>query len=165
MLTAFIFFHLPARLHLLHAEFGRLRRRLLDVAGHQVDFGLAQFTRSAPVGHAGRRAVVDEYLQICRAAFQRDVGCEGLAGGAFAQHPVAACTALEIDLPGAVELGLAHRRRLGIDVLVHVFRGHGRAARLVLEFLLAHAGFVGVLFLLVFVCARREIRKRQSNAG
>jgi hypothetical protein len=37
-----------------------------------------------------------------------------LAGGALAQHAVAAGAAVEVDLPAGIEFGLAHRRGVGI---------------------------------------------------
>ena len=110
-----------------------MRRRLLDVARHQVDFGVGELARGAPVRHAGRRAVLDEHLQVLGALGERDVGRQRLAGRALAQHAVAAGAALEVDLPRLVELGLRHRRRLRIDVLVHLDARERRAARLVLE--------------------------------
>ena len=125
---------LPRRLHLLHAEFRRRGRRLLDVARHQVHVGVGEIARRAPVRHAGRRAVLDEDLQVLGALVDRDVGRERLAGRALAQHAVAAGAALEVDLPRLVELGLRHRRRLRIDVLVHVDARERRAARLVRRF-------------------------------
>ncbi len=123
----------PARLHLLHAEFGRRGRLLLDVARHQVHLGGGQLAGRAPVRHAGGRAVADEHLEVLGALRQRDVGRERLAGGALAQHAVASRAALEVDLLAALEFGLGHRRRLRIDALVHLLLAQRRAARLVLD--------------------------------
>ena len=115
--------HLPGRLHLLHAELGRHRRLVLQKARHDVDVLVRQFAGAAPVRHAGRRAVVDEHLEVVGAARLGDVRGERLAGGALPQHAVAAGAALEVDLLGARELLRGHRRGLRAD---HV----GRFARL-----------------------------------
>ena len=60
--------HLPALLHVGEAPLGRLRRRLLHVARHQIDLGGRELARRAPVRHAGRGAVIDEHLQVLGAA-------------------------------------------------------------------------------------------------
>jgi hypothetical protein len=79
-------------------------------SGHDVHFFLREFARLAPARHAGGGALVDEYLQVFRALLLRDVGSQRLAGGALAQHAVAAGAALEVDLLRAVELGQGHGR-------------------------------------------------------
>ena len=112
-------------------EFRRGGRLLLDVARHQVHILLAHLTRGLPVGHAGRAAVGDEDLQVVGALAQGDVGRQRLAGGPLAQHAVTAGAALEIDLAGAGELRLGHRRRFGVEVLVHFLGGQWRATGLV----------------------------------
>src|SRR5690606_8349607 len=76
-------------------------------------------------------AVLDEGLEDFGAALERDVGRERLAGGALAQHAVAARAALEVDLARLVELRLGHRRGLRVDVLVHLLTGPRRTACLV----------------------------------
>ena len=144
---------LPRFLHVRHAEFRRLRRRLLDVARHQVDLFGVQLARSTPVRHTGRRTVLDEHLQVLRAALEHQVGRERLARGALAQHTVATGTALEIDLTRGIEFFLGHRRRLGVDVLVHLDIRQRRATRLVLPF-----GFTDV-----FVALRKRHRHRQRQ--
>ncbi len=125
--------HAPGRLHLRQAELGRLGRRLLHVARHHVDLVVVQLARSAPVGHARGRAVLDEDLEVVGSLVDGDVGREGLAGGALPQHAVAACAALEKDLAGVVELRLRHGRRLGVDVLVHRDILHRRGTCLVAD--------------------------------
>jgi hypothetical protein len=62
------------------------------------------------------------------------VGGQGFAGGALAQHAVTTGAALEVDFLGLFELGLGHRRCLGVDVLVHVHLAQRRIAGLVLHF-------------------------------
>ena len=125
--------HLPARLDLLHAELGRLRRLVLQVARHQVDLLGRQLAGLAPVRHAGRRAQVDEHLQVLGALLLRDVRGQRLAGGALAQHAVAAGAALEVDLLRLLELGLGHVRRARRHEDLHAFRARGRRRALVLE--------------------------------
>jgi hypothetical protein len=105
---------LPGLLHLLQAEFGWLRRILLDVAGHQIHVSFGHFARGQPVGHASGRAVGNEDLQVIGALAQRDIRGQRLAGGALAQHAVATGATLEIDLAGTVKLGLRHLGRFGV---------------------------------------------------
>ena len=54
----------PRCLHLLHAELRRLRRLVLHVARHQIHLLGAELAGLAPARHAGRRALVDEGLEI-----------------------------------------------------------------------------------------------------
>ncbi len=124
---------LPGALHVGHAPLRRGRRVLLDVARHQVDLGLGELTRGLPVRHARRRAVGDEDLEVVGALVERDVRRQRLAGGALAQHAVAASAALEVDLPCLVELGLRHRRRLRVGRLVHRLVGQRRGTGLVFQ--------------------------------
>ena len=128
--------HFPGRLHLRHAVFGRLRRRLLHVARHEVDLFVGKLARSAPIGHPRRRAVLDEDLQVLGAFLQSDVRREWLARGPLAQHAVTTGAPFEIDLAPFLELRLGHRRRFRIDVLVHLHLGQGRAAGLIADLLL-----------------------------
>jgi hypothetical protein len=47
---------------------GGVRRLLLDIARHQVDFVVGQFARGSPVRHAAGRAILDEDLEVLGAA-------------------------------------------------------------------------------------------------
>ncbi len=105
---------LPGLLHLFHAEFRRLRRLLQQVARHQVDLGVAEVARGAPVRHAGRRAVGDEGAQVLVAELDGDVRGQRLAGRALAQDAVTPGAALEIDLFRALEVGTRQRRHRGL---------------------------------------------------
>ena len=125
--------HVPARLDLGHAELRRLRRLVLDEARHDVHFLLRQLARLAPARHAGRRTLVDEHLQVLGALLLGDVGGERLAGGALAQHAVAAGAALEVDLLRVLELGLRHVRGAGRHEDLDAFRAGRRRRALVLE--------------------------------
>ncbi len=125
--------HLPGGFHFLHAEFRRRGRFLLDVARHQIDLLGGHLARGLPVGHPRRRAVGDEHLEVFGTLVEGDIRGQWLAGGALAQHTMAAGTALEINLASLAELGGGHRRRLGIDILVHRLTGQGRTAGLVLD--------------------------------
>ena len=110
---------LPGRLHLRHAELGWHRRVLLHVAGHDVDRFLVHLARGQPIRHAGGRTVGDEDLQVIGALADREVWRQRLAGGAFAQHAVAARAAFEVGLAAEIELGLRHLRRFRVGTLVH----------------------------------------------
>src|SRR5690606_27740465 len=67
--------------------------------------------------------------EVLGAARLGHVGGQRLAGGALAQHAVAAGTALEEDLAGLRELVLAHVRcALGADLVDRVAAEHGRRA-------------------------------------
>ena len=101
---------LPCGLDLGQAEFRRLRRLVEQITGHQIDILLGQIARSAPIGHAGRGAVVDEGLEVLEAQLLRKVGGERLACRALAQHAMTAGAPLEVDQIGAVELVLGERR-------------------------------------------------------
>ncbi|MNT04392.1 hypothetical protein D3C72_1389680 [compost metagenome] len=105
---------LAAFLDVSQRKFRRCRRIELYITGHQVDFLVGEVAGCAPVRHAGRAAVLDEGLQVFRAARAGDVWRQRLAGRALAQHAVAAGAALEVDLPGVIELGRGQRgdRRL-----------------------------------------------------
>lgn len=100
---------LPAVLHVLERELGRDRRRVLDVTRHQVDLFLGQDV--IVVDHAAFGAVRDDLLEALGAELEGaalqlgavrsglgPVRLEVLAGGALAQHAVATCAALEVDL-------------------------------------------------------------------
>ena len=100
---------LPGVAHLGHAELRRRRRLVQQITSHEIDVFLGEIARGTPVRHAARRAVGDEIAKILVAVLTRDVGGQGLAGGALAQHAVATGAALEVDLVGAVELFLRHR--------------------------------------------------------
>ena len=140
--------HLPGLLHVRHAPLGGHGRILLDVAGHHVDIGLAHFTGSLPVGHAGWRTVGNEHLEVVRALGQGHIRRQRLARGTFAQHAVAACATLKVRLARAVELGLRHLWRSGVRALVHRLIGQrGRAC------LVVHLG--GCHALLVFGIRRK----------
>src|SRR3546814_4752377 len=80
------------------APFGRVRWLVLQEARHDVDLLGGQLPRGAPVGHAGRRAEVDQRLEVVGALGTGDVRGQRLAGGALAQHAMAAGAALEEDL-------------------------------------------------------------------
>ena len=121
-------------LHVLQREFGRRRRVVLDVAGHQVDRLFVHFAAGQPVRHAGRRTVGNEDFQVLGAFADGQVGRQRLAGGALAQHAVATSAALEVDLAGAGEFGLRHGRRLGVAGLVHGRRVDRIGRALVLGF-------------------------------
>ena len=113
---------------------------MLDVVGHQGDLFGVQLARGTPVGHAGRRAVGDQRFQILLAAGLGDVRCQRLAGGTLAQHAVTAGTALEVDLPCLLELGIGQVRRTGGTdnggVLQHLGRGSTHVGR----FRITHLG-------------------------
>ena len=157
---------LPRRLHFLHPELGRRRRRLLDVARHQVDLLRCHLAGGLPVRHAGRRAVGDEHLEVVGTLAERDVGGERLAGGALAQHAVTAGAALEVDLARLVEFRLRHRRRLRIDVLMHLHSGEGRSARsLVPEFLGGHPGRCLQVLLWLLIRVGHADGERQRRQG
>jgi hypothetical protein len=101
---------LPALRDLGQAVFGRLRRLVQQITRHEIDVVRTNVARRAPVGHAARRAVVDEGVQIVVAEFLGDVGGERLAGGTLAQHAVAAGASFKIDLLGAGEFLSRHCR-------------------------------------------------------
>ena len=130
---------LPGRLHVVKAVLRRRRRVVLDVARHQVHFLLGHFAAGLPVGHAGRRAVGDEDLQVVGALGLGDVRGQRFAGGALAQHAMAAGAALEIDLAGQIEFGLGQGRRLGVGRLVHRLTGQWRRSGLVIGLRLGDA--------------------------
>ncbi|MCY1366673.1 hypothetical protein D9M69_535780 [compost metagenome] len=115
---------------------------MLDVTRHHVHLFFGHLAAGLPVRHAGRRAIGDEDLEVVRALAHRDVGRERLAGGALAQHAVAARAALEVHLARHIELGLRHGRRLGVHALHHGLGADGGTARLVVGLGLADALFV-----------------------
>ncbi|MNP18556.1 hypothetical protein D3C76_1110440 [compost metagenome] len=99
-----------------HAPFRWGRWGVLDELGHHRDLVFGQGIGRAPVRHASGRAVGDQRLQVGLAARLGDVGCQRLAGGAFAKHAVATGAALEVDFLGRVEVGLAQvGRAFGLD--------------------------------------------------
>src|SRR5690606_34647543 len=105
--------HRPAVAHLLQAPLRRIGGGVLEEARHQVDLGGGELAAGAEVGHAAGRTEVDQRLEVFGAARLGEVGRERLAGGALAQHAVAAGAALEEDLAGLGELDLAHVRGAG----------------------------------------------------
>ena len=82
----------------------------------------AELGRASPVRHPGGRAEVDDNFEIIGALLGGDVRRERFAGGAFAQHAVAAGAALEVDL-------VARRTRRRQGAAVHTMgTGWGRRA-------------------------------------
>jgi len=79
------------------------------------------------------------------ALVDRDVGRQRLAGCTFAQHTMATCAALEVDLTRLVEFRLRHGRRLGVGILMHQRFADGGGAGLQIDFSLRKDG---VFFLL-----------------
>ena len=77
---------LPGAFHLLQSPLRRNRRLMLQVSGHHIDFGFAELTGGAPVGHARGRSVGNEVLQIGGAAFAGDVRCQRFTRRTFAQY-------------------------------------------------------------------------------
>ena len=153
---------LPGLFHLGHAEFWRRGRVEQQIAGHHVDLLFGQLARGAPVRHARGRAISDKVAQIFIPVVAGNVGGQGFARRTLAQHAVAACAALEIDLVGLVVFFGRHHRIIGF------------AAR-DLDMDLAervHARLVGRrrcvrVFLGFFLCrrARGDERKRDRRRG
>ena len=94
----------PAFADFRHPEFRRLRRVNHQVFRHQLDIFIAQLARCAPVGHAGRRTIGDEAMQIVKPQIAGQVGCQRLTGSAFAQHPVTSGATLKEYLLAALEV-------------------------------------------------------------
>ena len=119
--------HFPAVGHFRQTPFRRCRRLVLQVAGHDIDLCIGEVARGAPIGHAGGGAVGDQGFQVVGALFTGDIRGQGFAGGAFAQHAVAAGAAFEVDLRGFVEFHLGHAGAFGVDETPGAFDRAGRA--------------------------------------
>ena len=122
-----------ARLHFRHAEFRRRGRFLLQEARHDVDLFRRHFARRTPVGHAGRRTVGDQRLQVVRALFSRDVRRQRFTCRTLAEYAVAACAAFKIQLRSGGEFSLTQDGTAGSHDLAGVFSGDGGWRALVLQ--------------------------------
>ena len=150
---------LPGAFHVLHAEFRRGRRLLLDITRHQIHFGRRQLTARTEVRHTGGRTVGNEGLQIFGTICQRFVGSQRFTRGTLTQHTVAAGAAFKIDLARLIKFSHGHLRGFGVDVLVHLLGAQWRTGRLVLRIRIGGLG----LSVDAGNCQRKRRQRQKSN--